>query len=101
MLRRFGQGDVKFLMPNRSPTRCPKLVGGLHLPSAVCPPSGARFYLPTVADPPSDRRRSTFRPSPPTFRPSPSHLPAPLFTSAAPLGATSGRTIGHAYTIRR
>jgi hypothetical protein len=26
-------------MPNRSPTRWPKLVGGFHLPSAVCPPS--------------------------------------------------------------
>jgi len=26
-------------MPNRSPMRCLKLVGGFHLPSTVCPPS--------------------------------------------------------------
>jgi hypothetical protein len=30
---------ARFLMPNRSPMRWPKLVGGFHLPSAVCPPS--------------------------------------------------------------
>src|SRR6266699_3106130 len=51
-------------MSNRSPTRCPKLVGGFHLPSSVCSPSGAKFHLPTVAEPPSVRRLSTFRPSP-------------------------------------
>jgi len=38
------------LISNKSPMRCPKSFGGLHLP--------------TVAVPPSDRRRSTFRPSP-------------------------------------
>ena len=30
---------ARFLIPNRSPMRWPKLVGGFHLPSAVCPPS--------------------------------------------------------------
>ena len=30
---------LRFLMPNRSPTRWPKVVGRFHLPSAVCPPS--------------------------------------------------------------
>src|SRR5258708_28405025 len=30
---------VRFLMPSRSPMRWPKLVGGFHLPSALCPPS--------------------------------------------------------------
>jgi hypothetical protein len=35
-----GRGiGAEFLISNRSPTRGPKLVGGFHLPSAVCPPS--------------------------------------------------------------
>ena len=29
----------EILMPNKSPMRWPKSVGGFHLPSAVCPPS--------------------------------------------------------------
>jgi len=35
-----GRGiGAEFLISNRSPMRGPKLVGGFHLPSAVCPPS--------------------------------------------------------------
>ncbi len=39
---------AEFLISNRSPTSGPKLVGGFHLPSAVCPPS-------VFGETPSDR----------------------------------------------